>query len=55
MYIPSWEDFSLTKKGAYEVLTKYFIFDHAKFGGKEMVSLNRGYDISSSLCEEASD
>lgn len=32
-----------------------FISDYAKFGGKEMLSLNRGYEISSSLSEEAFD
>lgn len=35
---------------------KCFVSDCDKFGGKEMLSLNRDYEISSSsLCEEASD
>lgn len=34
---------------------RYFISDYAQFGGKEMLSLNKGYEISYSHLEEPSD
>lgn len=55
MNVPSYEDFSLTKKGSYKVPVRCFVSDYAQFGGREVFSLNSCYEISFSHCKETSD